>query len=160
MRPILVYNSVKMELGVVPHTFHGVVKVHQKVSYHLRLLFDGHSSSGRRQYEKAAAYWYDVQASIENLLNWAKDRFGGEQLLECLCDDYLDQCMDHQLSTFDPVGILKSLIQGLSSRRSGRAVKQQLAQSVQPPAQHASALFSQLTGPPSIHPATSGPGAR
>ena len=136
-----VYNSAKMDLGVVPHSFHGIVRIHKSVSYNLRLLFDESTNAGRRQYEKASTYMYDLQISFENLLNWGKDRFGGEPLLECLCDKYLDKSRDHPLTTFEPVKFLDDLIKTLATQRSDKFAKARLQESAQHSAQHASASY-------------------
>ena len=136
-----VYNSAKMVLGVVPHSFHGIVRIHKSVSYNLRLLFDESTNAGRRQYEKASTYMYDLQISFENLLNYGKDRFGGELLLECQYDKYLDKCRDHPLTTFEPVKFLDDLIKTLATQRSDKFAKARLQESAQHSAQHASASY-------------------
>ena len=138
-----VYNTAKMELGPLPHTFHGVVRIHDTAAYHLRLLFDESTNAGRRQHEKASTYMYDLLTSFKNLLNWGRDRFGGEALLECLCDKYLDKSRDHPLSTFEPVKLLDDLIKTLATQRSDNIAKAQLKQSALRSSQHASVSWNQ-----------------
>ena len=125
-----VYSAMQLALAYAPPGFHGLLNSLETLQTHLRQLFD-ETEKGRTAYRSAQCYLTELSGDFKTTLGLAKRRLMGEPAVEHLYDGWSDKVMSADLDYLDPLELLKTSVEIVTTALAKNLTKAQVAASAQ-----------------------------